>query len=441
MSKGKATKASNSIKTNYTKDPSTSTHKLTITGRATSVLGKLQGDHVTAYALVEKGLHRAISGVTDAEVGELYELANRDSLRHRRGKLYEFVSSIAVLDQKNIDKLYNGIHSILEDYNESRESKTELREETKRLQNDESLIGKNLSSALKSVEASYNKNGKLLRDTLTEICRLILTFYNHIPRTSYLPIKGFEAASNEGSTIRNSLTAIDKELVDYMKYDDSSIASRTAKNNHLNKIIKSIANLMHYPEITNDKILTKHQSDAIASTVKLIEPRDNRKSNLIKALARHLHIVSTAYPELKEELIRDSSIKDFVTLMIRGKDKELWPKYSKNKSIKEISESVKVELEEIQEQLGENRYINNDYYIVLESSSDEDEPTKPRKKGDNTDLLRELDELRKYKQIMEEAIKKGDIELPPSTKVKLAKACPHITKQSKLSLANISGKF
>ena len=51
MSKDKATKASKSINTNYTQDKQNLTHKLIITGRATSVLGKVQGDHVTAYAL------------------------------------------------------------------------------------------------------------------------------------------------------------------------------------------------------------------------------------------------------------------------------------------------------------------------------------------------------------------------------------------------------
>jgi hypothetical protein len=89
-----------------------------IEGRGPSVLGSIQGDHVTAYALVKKGFARALQ---DLELNSEESLAD---LKERRGRIYNFISSIATLDEQRRDNLYEGLTQILRNYNQQRFKKS-----------------------------------------------------------------------------------------------------------------------------------------------------------------------------------------------------------------------------------------------------------------------------------------------------------------------------
>ena len=91
-----------------------------IGGRGTSVLGRKQGDHVTAYALIKNGIVLALRGIEVDVKGAIIDP------REQRTKLYTFISALGILDTTNQERLYNGINKVLEHYNTRRFKKTDL---------------------------------------------------------------------------------------------------------------------------------------------------------------------------------------------------------------------------------------------------------------------------------------------------------------------------
>lgn len=91
-----------------------------IDGRGPSVLGSIQGDHVTAYALVKRGFARTLQ---ELELNSEESLAD---LKERRGRIYNFISEIATLDESRRDSLYEGVTQILRSYNKQRFKKSEI---------------------------------------------------------------------------------------------------------------------------------------------------------------------------------------------------------------------------------------------------------------------------------------------------------------------------
>ena len=91
-----------------------------------SVASQCAGAHVTALNLVLNGFLRILDKITEKEVKELSNLKNRDSLRGRRSKLYDYVSAIAVLDPDRSRLLYDAVDKILENYNTEREKKVQF---------------------------------------------------------------------------------------------------------------------------------------------------------------------------------------------------------------------------------------------------------------------------------------------------------------------------
>ncbi len=450
-----STIASSSIKATIKPAANNQEYELDIAGRGTSVLGSnKQGDHVTAYSLVEEGLRRALSGLSRAEVDELFELGNRDSLRGKRNKLYDFISAIAVLDPDSTkatkkkagvlysDKLFDDIDGILRKYNDKRTRKTKLREDTRTFQDDLTLVDGNLSAALGNIEQSYNKNGEYIRETFTEIAGAILTFYNHIPGTSYFAIPGFAAEKDEGGLVRAAKPILEAAINTCKTLDNSNVGGRIIKQRQLDTIVTSIAGLMHYPEITDANILYQHQLDTQNYGAKRRPSlyRENSENNLVISLARHMHIVFASYPELNTLFTKDEIVKPFISKMINGKEpgKILWPTFNRQADIDRISGSVVTTLNQLNMYLDGRKYNARNSYQYLESSDDEDEPTKPRIKVKQevpreepalvkTDTQAELEELRRLKEFFQQGINSGSIILSSGCKQELKEKFPTIT--------------
>ncbi|MDF3047623.1 MAG: hypothetical protein K0R73_741 [Candidatus Midichloriaceae bacterium] len=95
-------------------------YNFSMTGRGTSVLGSVQGDHVTAYALVEHGIKTAVRGIQfDDESGAMIDP------RTQRGNLYNFLNKIAALNPPKREELFTEIITVLQGYNNIRFKKTD----------------------------------------------------------------------------------------------------------------------------------------------------------------------------------------------------------------------------------------------------------------------------------------------------------------------------
>ncbi len=371
-----------------------------IDGRGTSVLGKLQGDHVTAYGLVEMGFYRALSSLESEEVFELFELENRNSLRERRGKVYDFISAIAALDSsRNAVSLYKRVDSILEEYNEQRNLKTNLRADTKKAQEDAGLDGKNLKRVLQSIESEYKENGDFVRESLLKMVGLVMTFYNHIPNTAYFAIPEFEAGKDEGSAVRTSTKALEnivKTAEPFSKID--SVAARNKITILLGSAVDNISNLIHFPEIipvnytdkkgkvttkSVDEFLGEHRAKTLADGARTTaKARDNTEQSLTSALTKHMHITFATYPELEEVFTSDEVVNSFVKKVIGGRNGEPndmgWPSFNNNAAIGRISLAVRSGLESLKDKAREKHYTSYEEYDDLVSSDDEEESTKPK---------------------------------------------------------------
>jgi hypothetical protein len=374
-------------------------HEFGIDGRGTSVLGKLQGDHVTAYGLVEMGFYRALSSLESEEVFELFKLENRNSLRERRGKVYDFISAIAALDTtKNAVSMYQRVDGILEEYNEKRHLKTRLRADTRKAQEDDELDGRNLKRVLHSIESEYKENGDFVRESLLKIVGLVMTFYNHIPNTAYFAIPEFEAGKDEGSAVRTSTKALDnivRKAEPLSKID--SVVARNKITILLGSAVDNISNLIHFPEIVPvhytdkkgkvttksvDEFLGEHRAETLAYGARTARARDNTEQSLTSALTKHMHITFATYPELEEVFSSDDIVNSFVRKVIGGRNGEPsdmgWPSFNNKVAIGRISLAVRNGLESLKDKAQKKHYTSYAEYDDLVSSDDEEESTKPK---------------------------------------------------------------
>lgn len=431
--------ASASISADFRHNAGKGVHELRIDGRGTSVLGKPQGDHVTSYGLVENGFYRALSGLRNEEVDNLFELGNRQSLRGKRSKIYDFISAIAVLDGGKTESLYSRVDGILDDYNRKRLPKTQIREQTRTAQDDAGLTGSNLESILSGIEMKYKENGTLMRASLKEITRLVLTFYNHVPNTAYFLIEGFAAPRDEGSIIKSALPVIESHIAASKTLkQENSVASRARLGHNLTSVIDSISSLIHYPEITRvnvvdkgkivgtktaEEVLGEHRSYTLTNGAKTTaRARDNTKETLVNALAKHLHITFAVYPELEEVFDKREMVSALVRKVIGGKagGANGWPTFNNAAGIADITTRVEEGLETFRKWSKDFHYTKYPRYAELESSDDEEESTKPRPRiavakakalapaqikqeaiTITEEELRELQELRKFKAIVD----------------------------------------
>ena len=203
---------SKSIKPNYSpaKVKKSDVWRFDLSGRAPSVLCSGQGDHVTAYRLVEEGLYKKLNELTFDERENLADIDNRNLLRARRSGLFDYVSALAVLDLDRKDNLYLALDQVLISYNQNRHKKTEIRQNVTTFHDDSTLVGLAYEEALRGQEAKFNENGEKIRGIFTRTAELLLTFYNKIPHTAYFNIKGFEEGAGDIKTAKTKIDQVNK---------------------------------------------------------------------------------------------------------------------------------------------------------------------------------------------------------------------------------------
>ncbi len=307
-------------------------YEFKILGRGTSVLGSSQGDHVTAYALVEHGIKNALENIKIDDDNAISDP------RDQRGKLYNFLSKIAALDPDRREILFDGITTALKEYNKERFKKTDLNKTELDLIHEGDNLHKmrdnsnEMKTLIEKLETRYGKyrdvkslischaeqvklckeqekrhtkrlaefqrdsahkahiNNLLICDTLTEMSRIIMTFYNHIPKTAFLKIKGFEASSSEGGKVRDVLAKLKKI---------SENGSVELREKSIDTVVDCLSSLFHYPQI-EETALAQHIEETKKLKSKLAEYRTNLRSDLRLVVSRHLFIAFAAFPNLEE---------------------------------------------------------------------------------------------------------------------------------------------
>lgn len=402
-----------------------------IEGRGPSVLGSIQGDHVTAYALVKRGFARTLQ---DLELNSEESLAD---LKERRGRIYNFISAIATLDESRRDGLYEGSTQILRNYNQQRFQKSEISSIESFARGQQTTENHEVAATIIShMEKEKLANSQIICSSLEKMAETLMTFYNKVPASAFLQIEGFEAPANEGPKVTAVLNRLERfsagrfedeqkefgkiqahlqQEVDSLQLEiDSSSSSRRSgskveeksaeleqKRDQLGsldferfkfeKVVQNISSLFFYPEI-DPTLIESHTEKTAEKASTTASPRNNTKENLVSAAAKHMHIVFSAYPELAEQYDQAQLTSAFVAHVISQpyeiKDPENkrknatrkcgWPSFNDEAPIREISTAVVENLRQLQENTVQNSYSETEKFKSVQSSK---EPSR-RESGD-----------------------------------------------------------
>ncbi|MGI9214095.1 MAG: hypothetical protein ACR2HS_00010 [Gammaproteobacteria bacterium] len=262
--------------------------RFTITGRnPPSVLQKgntdPHGDHVTAYHLIKEGLNRIFNAIPYEALYELTKYNNRKFLRERREKIYNYISTISVIDNNEARKkgFYKACDKVVRNYLDNKQPKQNIREVFKQRKFSE-------------VKQQYESNRDYLLEMFKKLSAIVLTFYNKIENSSFYKIKDHEAKPTEGAEVKksvNGMTAIGAWLNDLDMSDYVHTTIITAKRQ---SIINYMLSLIHYPEITPQS-LKEHLREYKDLAGTKSKPRNNNLETLSTMLARHIHIFFSVY--------------------------------------------------------------------------------------------------------------------------------------------------
>ncbi len=401
-------------------------HDLLISSNRPTSVTENQGDHVSPYVWIIYGIKKRVEHILQSEIEELFRHKNRKSLREKRRGLYDFVSHIAALHPNNnkVNKLYENIDLALEDYNENRNKKTNIRNKIEEIKNSPTTPIQEINLTKQAIRSEYNQNLNSIESLIKRIVNIILTFYNHIPYTSFRKLnakkiteaidekelKKFQAEDREGSKVNQNKNQIEGIIAESIEIKD--IPAERAK---IKSLIEIMAEVMHYPEITNEELLGLLRSEVTSGGIKLEKARDNSKETLILLLARHIYITFLTFPELKERLTENTIVELFVNRIIKGGEdgKFGWPKFKDNENIQDIQGQTILKIEELNKRAEELSYIKREQYEELESSPDvypdvsSDEEDNPVRRNILPDLnIAEQQNLEKTKEELRETNEK-----------------------------------
>ena len=221
---------------------------------------------MSPYVWIIYGIKKRVEHILQSEIEELFRHKNRKSLREKRRGLYDFVSHIAALHPNNnkVNKLYENIDLALEDYNENRNKKTNIRNKIEEIKNSPTTPIQEINLTKQAIRSEYNQNLNSIESLIKRIVNIILTFYNHIPYTSFRKLnakkiteaidekelKKFQAEDREGSKVNQNKNQIEGIIAESIEIKD--IPAERAK---IKSLIEIMAEVMHYPEITNEELL------------------------------------------------------------------------------------------------------------------------------------------------------------------------------------------
>ncbi len=223
------------------------------------------------------------------------------------------------------------------------------------LHEDQNLIGISYEQALKNQEARFRENGEKIRLVFTNVCALLLTFYNKIPHTSYHCIEGFEEGSGD---IRGAITRISEVLTWIREQPPEGVISSAVLTTKREQVVNVMNSLIHYPEITDEAKLIAHATENIDKKGRTNQPRNNNKDTLIMLLSRHIHIFFAVYPELKNVFNQSGElIDDFIDKFIGyGTPPPNWPSFTSEVERQSIKDEVRAGVIALENAVSLNHY-------------------------------------------------------------------------------------
>lgn len=342
------------------------THNFKTSGRGTSILGSLQGDHVTAYGLIKRGITHSFTNVVIRKAEDL------DQIRVRRDeKLFPYLSAITCVNERFQDDFVEDLEKIMTNYNNGRFKKTYLNR-LKAIEQSYPDGDENKEALTDTIEKAYIGNCHAMCRETEEITRSLLTHYNHVPNTTFPKDPNNPDTHDERSALdrldsdhkvasamikvcQEEIEKQEKEIEDARNLSSSSRRTRKnnpellgnnldalkdslieLKKNKLENQISDIKELFFYPRISDEdhEINSQIAKDPCSlrewqkenNFSQLARPRTNDNETLSDVVARHIFISFAAYPELKEN--QDQMISGFTDLVaqdwrMRDVDREI----------------------------------------------------------------------------------------------------------------------
>lgn len=348
----------------------------TISGRAPTLVSGGQGDHVTAIALLEKGIARFLERVPFKEQSDL------DKVRQIRDEeiLDRYIARVLVIAPNKREKFIKTLEVIQDKYNALRVKKEDIRNSREAL---DALIEKraDIPEKIKSVqtliEKAFTSNVEHMCTEIGRITKSFLTQYNKIPGVAFERVPTSPAPSEEGSDVKEALKYFDgvdartielKEITERLESDLTWLCSGEAQKynkenrDKLKRLIAKerggvpentvIIGERNYPNLLetqqhdtkrklnemlgkldhhcqDPKIIAENLSklffypkvpDGYATQTKQMlqagidvsTRRDNDDDAFYRSMARHLHIAFAVYPHLLEK--KEEITEEFVKI-------------------------------------------------------------------------------------------------------------------------------
>jgi|GEM_PF-4230596 hypothetical protein len=315
-------------------------YEFRIDGRGTSVHKQKQGDHVTAYGLVERGIKRHFRNILITKVEDL------DLLRQQRLELFEYIIKLKAINGDFADKIEKLMEIVQKQYNLNRYSKDKLVALESKLglldlglsdatadENTPLMLHEEIIETCRDLMAhTYITNCNAMCEQIGQITRGVLTHYNHIPDTSYPKYHGSPAGEEAGA----------------LKYlDDRAVLLENLSDGKMKlpykDIAKKINDLFFYPYIKDEEI--KEMAKKLGKKPKCVRSNDYKR--LCEITARHLFIVFAVYPEL--ELYKEGLLKEFILIFITAQG------WSSAISSKNFKKDIDDSLQEIEADLEDQK--------------------------------------------------------------------------------------
>lgn len=394
-----------------------------------------QGDHVTAYGVIKRGIELSLRELNfDSEEG-------LSQIKRGRSAIYDLISALAALDRKNRGSLYEAVNTILQDYNTKRCKKSVLEKGNniiERLKAGASIDDDDKEVLSEIISKANDANVQAIKASLEAISATLLTFYNKISGTAYLKIIGYSGLNSGEQRALNFLEspkrdkglltlpsvvklekqrkkieelkakklaqekgktaprtgALEKNITTEQAALDSLLllAQQEKEGFILSQTLSSVADLFDYSEITNAQKLDDHVRET-KEKLKFAEPvhyRNNDSKDFIEVFSRHIFILRVVFPELAvyttEELIKESVSK------IVTREKGGWPSLRAASTIKDLVRDIITRVEQLEKEQEDFHYTKDGGYQSVKSSPEVSATGSPKRGGGDAEVS-SIDEM------------------------------------------------
>lgn len=314
------------------------------TRRGNTNLGAEQGDHVTAYAVVDKAIKNCVEKMLQAS-----ELEEQKKAEEREKFLKILCGVIGVLcedDEVRQAQIVGEIRELIDVYEKER---AELYTAREWLESKDCSLDRSSETFETFTKSLGDRKSVIHEKMLKGISEAVLTNFNFILGLSFPKHENYRPPATEPADVKkavNFFVALGNaaEAAAGASAESLSRSGRSGRGNFYKaskekeekgEIFEHVKNLFFYPRYKEEDL---PECDDESMTV-----RNNSQKLLEKFVARHLFLVTLSYPVLKES---ESEICDNFCVSIATD----WG-ISKTKELDQFRKNVKTNLEALAEKL------------------------------------------------------------------------------------------